>query len=114
MELPRGACSDGGHLDKQAGEIIPRYPQDNLSGGNDPRSAGRGRVNLTLWLAYRLFLDRLPKRFLILAAGGEHRRCDSNQGYCELNQDEHWNHLMQDTHFNLPLLTSTPINNASC
>jgi hypothetical protein len=62
-------------------------------------------------LAYRL--ERLPRRFLILAAGGEHRRGDSNQGYCELNQDEHWNHLMQDTHFNLPLLTSTPINNAS-
>lgn len=66
------------------------------------RSAILGTAsNLTVRLSDRQFFDRVPKRALILAAGGEHCCCDSNQGYGELNQDEHWNYLMQDTHFNL-------------
>jgi hypothetical protein len=57
--------------------------------------------------------ERLAALGVLLVPRSEHRRYDSNQGYSELNQDEHWNHLMQDAHFTLPILSSTPLNNAN-
>ena len=62
-----------------------------------------GRENVS-WAARRL----------ILAAGGEHRHDDSNQGHSELNHDEQGNQMVDDAHFNFSSLTSTPTLNASC
>ena len=57
--------------------------------------------------------DAAHARRLIVAVGGEHRHCDSNQGYSELNHEEQGNQLMEDAHFNFSFLTSMPTLNAS-